>query len=96
MLESMQPVKVKILEHEYLVKSEESVEQVYRIAEYVNEKLKEIQTHSEGLTSKKTAILVALNIASEYFQSLKERDETLGHIRQRTENLISSINAALE
>ena len=92
----MQPVKVKILDHEYLLKSDESVDQVYKIADYVNGKLKEIQAHSEGLSSKKTAILVALNIASEYFQMIKDRDEERGILRQRTEALIKEITAVLE
>ncbi|MFH1491028.1 MAG: cell division protein ZapA [Pseudomonadota bacterium] len=92
----MQPVKVKILDHEYLLKSDENVDQVYKIAEYVSDKLKEIQSHSEGLSSKKTAILVALNIASEYFQMIKDRDEERGILRRRTEALIRDINTVLE
>ncbi len=90
-----EPVKVRILDHEYLVKSEEDAEQVYRIAEYVSGKLTEIQDNTEGLSGKKTAILVALNIASEYFQVLKERDEMAGNIRQRTEALILNIDSVI-
>jgi len=54
----MQQVKVKILDNEYVLKSDEDVEQVYRIAEYVNDKLKEVKENIEGLSDKKTAILV--------------------------------------
>ncbi len=72
------PVKVKILDNEYLIKSdEEDIEKVYKIAEYVNKKIKEINDNSEGLSEKKTAILTALNIAGEYFQILKERDQSV-------------------
>ena len=91
----MQPVKVRILDHEYLVKTEEDKERVDRIAEYVNKKLKEIESNTEGLSEKKTAILVALNIASDYFQLLKERDEMSANIRQRTEALIYNINSVI-
>ena len=91
----MQPVKVRILDHEYLVKTEEDKERVDRIAEYVNKKLKEIESNTEGLTEKKTAILVALNIASDYFQLLKERDEMSANIRQRTEALIYNIDSVI-
>jgi cell division protein ZapA len=59
----VQPVKVKILDQEYLIKSEEDSEQVYRIAEYVNEKLREIKDNTEGLSDKKVAMLAALTIA---------------------------------
>jgi len=87
------PLKVRILDHEYLIKSEEDLDQVFKIAEYVNEKIKEVNDKSEGLSEKKTAILAALNIASEYFQVMKERDDLLAHIRQRSKALIGNIDS---
>jgi cell division protein ZapA len=91
----MRSVKVKILDHEYLVKCEEDEDQVYRIAEYINGKLGEIRDNTMGLSEKKMAILAALNIASEYFQLLKERDDMLSVLRQRTEALIYNIDSAM-
>ncbi len=90
-----QPVKVRILDREYLVTSEEGQEQVQRIAEYLNEKLREVQDNTEGLSEKKTAILAALNIASEYFQVLKDQDDLLARLRQRTELLIHNIDSVM-
>ena len=91
----VQPVKVRILDREYLVTSEEDQEQVQRIAEYVNEKLRDVRDNTEGLSEKKTAILAALNIASEYFNLLKERDDLLARLRQRTELLIHNIDSVM-
>ncbi len=91
----VQPVKVRILDREYLVTSEEDQEQIHRIAEYLNEKLREVQNNTEGLSEKKTAILAALNIAGEYFNLLKERDELLARLRQRTELLIHNIDSVM-
>jgi cell division protein ZapA len=91
----VQPVKVKILDQEYLIKSEEDSEQVYRIAEYVNEKLREIKDNTEGLSDKKVAMLAALTIASEYFQLLKQRDDLSANIRQRTKTLIYTIDSVM-
>jgi cell division protein ZapA len=90
-----QPVKVRILDREYLVTSEEDQEQVQRVAEYVNEKLREVRDNTEGLSERKTAILAALNIASEYFQLLKEQDDLLARLRQRTELLIHNIDSVV-
>jgi len=88
------PVKVTILDNEYLIKSEEDdIEKVYKIAEYVNEKMKEINDSTEDLSAKKTAILTALNIAGDYFQVLKERDDLLVNIRKRSEALIHNIDS---
>ena len=90
-----QPVKVRILDREYLVSSDEDQEQVQKIADYVDEKLKEVKENTEGLSEKKTAILAALNIANEYFQLLKEQDDLLARLRQRTELLIHNIDSVM-
>ncbi len=92
----MKQIKVKIYDQEYVIKSDESAEQLNRIADYVNDKLKEIQDNTEGLSEKKMALLVALNIASEYFQVIKERDELSVNIRQRTEALLNNIESVMD
>ena len=95
-MDLMKQIKVKIYDQEYIIKSEESEDQLSRIADFVNDKLKEIQDNTEGLSEKKMAILVALNIASEYFQARKERDDLLVNIRQRTEALVNNIDAVMD
>jgi cell division protein ZapA (FtsZ GTPase activity inhibitor) len=90
------PIKVKILDNEYLIKSEEEdIEKVYKIAEYINEKVNEINNNSEGLSEKKAVILTALNIAGDYFQALKERDDLIDNIRQRSKALVSNIDSSM-
>ena len=92
----VEPLKVRILDHEYLIKSEESEEQVHKIAEYVNDKLLEAMANTRGLTEKKTTILAALDIASEYFQLQKERDDLVARLRERTKALIRSIDSVMD
>ena len=92
----MKQIKVKIYDQEYVIKSDENEEQLNRIADYVNDKLKEIQDNTEGLSEKKMAILVALNIASEYFQAIKEHDKLSVNIRQRTEALLNNIDSVMD
>jgi cell division protein ZapA len=91
----MEPVKVRIRNAEYLVQGEENEQQVQRIADYVNDKLKEIEQGAEGLSEKRTAILAALDIAGDYFQILKEKENLLSSLRQRTQSLIHSIDSVL-
>ena len=91
----MKQIKVKIYDQEYTIKSEENEEQLNRIADYVNDKLKEIEANTEGLSEKKMAILVALNIASEYFQAMRGSEELTLNVRQRTESLINHIDSAM-
>jgi cell division protein ZapA len=91
----MEPVKVRIRNAEYLVQSEDNEEQVQRIADYVNDKLKEIEEGAEGLSEKRTAILAALDIAGDYFQILKDKEDMLASLRRRTQSLIRSIDSVL-
>jgi cell division protein ZapA len=91
----MEPVKVRIRNAEYLVQGEDSEQQVQRIADYVNDKLKEIEQGTEGLSEKRTAILAALDIAGDYFQVLKEKETLVSTVRRRTQSLIRSIDSVL-
>lgn len=92
----MEPVRVRILDHEYLLKVEDSEESAQQIADYVNDKVKEIQENMEGLSENKTAILAALNIASDLFQLKKAQEELLINFRQRTASMIYHIDATMK
>jgi len=91
----METVKVRIRNAEYLVQGEDGEQQVQRIADYVNDKLKQIEQAAEGLSEKRTAILAALDIAGDYFQILKDREDLLSKLRKRTQVLIRSIDSVM-
>ncbi len=87
------PIKIKILDNEYLIRSKGTdSDNVYKIAEYVNEKLRETDENCSGISEKKAAILTALNIASDYFTVMEERDRLLEEIQSKTKSLISVID----
>lgn len=90
-----QPVRIRIRNQEYLLQGDDREEQVLRLAQYVNEKLKEVEENTEGLSEKKAAILAALNIANDYFQVIEERDELLSDIRERTQALVRTIDSTM-
>lgn len=92
----MHPFKIRIRNQDYFLQGDEDEEYILRLAQYVNDKLKEVEENAEGLSEKKAAILAALNIAGEYFQILKERDELLSNIRERTQALIQTIDSAIK
>ncbi len=88
-----QPVRVRILDHEYFIRSDEGEEQIQRVAEFVDERFKEIRDNSQGLSETKTAIMAAFHIASEYFQVLKDREDQEKDVQDRAKELISQIDS---
>lgn len=89
------PIKVKLLDHEYFIRSDENEDRVKEIAQYIHDKFKEIRENTEGLSETKTAILAAFDIASEYFQLLKARDDLVQNIERRTQALNSHIDSVI-
>ena len=87
------PIRIKLLEHEYLIKSDENEEWVKNIAQYIHDKFGEIKENTEGLSETKTAILAAFDIASEYFHLLKARDDLVESIERRAQTLNSHIDS---
>ena len=89
-------VRVKILDHEYLIKSDEDTERVRLIAQYVNKKFSEIIGYTNGISERKTAILAAFHIASDYFELLEERDRLVETIQKRSKMLNKLIDSAVK
>jgi cell division protein ZapA (FtsZ GTPase activity inhibitor) len=90
----MEALKLRIRDHEFLVKSDGNEDEILRIAEYVNARIQEAS--GEGLSEKKTAVLAALHIASDYFQALKEKEEALARTRRQAEALIRHIDSVMD
>jgi cell division protein ZapA len=86
------PVRIKIFEHEYLLKSEEGEERLREIAEFVNSKFYEIRSSAGQLSDTKLAVLTAFYVASDYFQLQKEKEE----FRQEIQNRARSMNRQIE
>jgi len=87
------PIKVKIFNHEYLIKSDEDEQQVQNIAKFLNDRFREIREDTKDLSEGKTAILAAFHIASDYFHVLKERDDLVRDIQNRARSLNYQIDS---
>ncbi len=90
------PIRIRILDHEYLLRSDEDESFVQKIAQFVNHKLDEIRSSAENLTESKAAILAAFYIASDYFQLRKERDEVLKKFDERVRSLNFQIDSVTQ
>lgn len=91
-------VRVEILGREYTLKSDEGEEQVRRIAEYLNGKLKRLSENTKTLSTLNLAILAAMDIANEYFQLLDGQDalsRKVKKIEQKSGRLIEMIDSKI-
>jgi len=85
-------VKIKIRDREYAIRGSDDREQILKVAEYVDKKLKEISDSKKELSEERAAILAALDIAGDYFQLIKEKEVLLFEINKRSQRLMQSLN----
>jgi len=83
----VEPIAVKILGQVFSVASDDGLDHIRRVAEYVERKMEEIAGNGRTNSSLTVAVMAALNIASEY---QKLRDE-----REQLEQLIDRLTARL-
>jgi cell division protein ZapA len=88
-------IRIRILDQEYVIKSPEREERVLEIARFVDARFRNIQENADGLSERKTAILAAFHIASEYFHIKEERDSLLQRIESRVRAINSQIDSAM-
>jgi cell division protein ZapA len=85
-------IEIEIFGQKYKirVKGEEDEKYISSLTSYVDQKMREVALKSKSVDSIKIAVLAALNIADEYFLSLKKMDqlnEVMGHMESKIESL---------
>ena len=88
-------VKIRIKDTEYAIRGSDDREQILKVAEYVDKKLREISEFKKELSEDKKAILTALDIAGDYFQLIKEKEVLLAEINNRSKRLLQRLDLAL-
>lgn len=73
--ENLNRVSVRIAGEEYTIRGEADTQTITRISEYVDQKLSEVGQGLSAAERYRTAILAAVNIAGELFESRKNLDE---------------------
>lgn len=80
------------MEQDISVLSDSGDEHVGAVVNYVNEKVAEIQKDAKVVNSLRIAILVALNIADEYFKLMGAKEDICHQMESKSEQLIHLIN----
>ena len=76
--------KVVIYNQTYTLRSTHDSEYIQELAEHVNKRMNEIARATMTVDSLRVAILAAIQIADEYYQSRREMKETEEEIAERS------------
>jgi len=77
--------KVVIYNQTYNLRSDHSSEYIQELAAHVDRRMNEIASATMTVDSLRVAILAALQIADEFYESRRELRETEDHIAERSE-----------
>ncbi|NIM19952.1 MAG: cell division protein ZapA [Candidatus Latescibacteria bacterium] len=87
-MDEMKATTVHIMGREYKIKGFADKNYIIKVAEYVDEKMRELSKNSSLASHDKIAILAALNIADELFQERQKMSETFSSIERKADDLI--------
>ena len=90
------PIKVIILEKEYLISCEESEKEPLRnSADFLNQKMDEMKKSGGVIGSERIAVMTALNITNELLAYKKDNQDYTSSIDSTLKRLQNKINDAL-
>ena len=89
-------IKITIFGQEYSVKAPADPTYIKKIAEYVDTKMREVQSgFSSTQSSNRIAILSAMNITDELFNAKKQGDTDSNEVEEKITSLIDLIDESL-
>ena len=96
MAEESNQVQISIFGQEYSVKAPADPDYIKKIAEYLDEKMREVQSgFSTTQSSTRIAILAGMNITDELFNSRQSGDSENTQAEQKISSLIELIEESL-
>ncbi len=85
-------VKVNIFGSEYPIKGDTDVTYIQDVANYVNNKMIEIEKSLTIKSNLKIAILAALNIADELYKEREEKSNILNTLNEKSQGLNEKVS----
>ncbi len=88
-------VKVNIYGNVYNIKGDAEPEYIQRLADYINERMEDMNRNITNGNAVQIAILTALNITDEYFQLQEMKGDVTGSLEQKANILISMLEEGI-
>ena len=96
MSEENNTVQISIFGQEYSVKAPADPTYIKKIAEYLDEKMREVQSgFNTTQSSTRIAILAGMNIVDELFEAKKKGESNSGDVEEKISSLIELIEENL-
>ena len=77
-------IKVKISDQEYALKTGADEDYIQKVAQYINDKMKEVETAGVDTNSQlRIAVLAAMNITAELFECKKKKNEVIEKVEAK-------------
>ena len=96
MAEESNQVQISIFGQEYSVKAPADPDYIKKIAEYLDGKMREVQSgFSTTQSSTRIAILAGMNITDEYFTAIQSDESDSSEAEQKISSLIELIDDSL-
>ena len=90
-------VKVTIYGQEYTIKAPADATYIKNIAEYVDEKMREVQEElSTPQVPAKVAILAAMNISDDLFAIKRKHEKSNNEVERKVSSLIEVVEEAIQ
>ncbi|MEJ5376142.1 MAG: cell division protein ZapA [bacterium] len=93
---SLKRVPIEVLGHQYFVRTDGDEEHVRRVADYVNNKSREIMEATHTISTVDLFIKVAINLADELLQERSAREMLREQVAQEVQDLIRGIDLHLK
>lgn len=87
---------IEILGKAYPVRCQESeLKLLQEAAEYLNQKMLEVQNSGKAINLERIAIITALNITHEFLQSMQQKNSVMSRIHHRIAQLQDKLDSAM-
>ena len=93
---TLRNVQVEIYGQKYVLKGEADESYIHTLARFVDDKMHDVAAKADSSTLTKVAILAAINIAHELFQSGHQHRESIALINKKATDIIDSIEEQFE
>ena len=88
--------RVSIFGHEYTVKAQADETYIADVAQYVDQKMREIEEElPSSQSTTRIAILAAMSVTDDYFSEKRQRNQIVSEVEEKASSLVEFIDESL-